>query len=173
MPRGLRKAPWARDRCRRACPLRSLMPTTPVVRTMTHPHRVKDTARRRRLPRSQEARSPQGTGPSSFSNLKQRRGCPAAAASAQRPFFHNLHSSARLAQASHALKHRQASRFVLGCPAPSRVCPRTSTGRFGVHVRSGGRLSRAATHLWLAQAGRVACGHSRDGSFLCLVSSME
>lgn len=65
-------------------------------------------------------------------------------------------------------QHRRRTHIKAGAgfarrPAPSRVCPRTSTGRFGVHVRSGGRLSRAATHLRLAQAGRVACGHSRDG----------
>ena len=60
----------------------------------------------------------------------------------------------------------QAPRLVLGSPAPSRVCPRTSTGRPGVHVRSGGRLSRAATQLWFAQTSRVACGHSRDGPFI-------
>ena len=91
------------------------------------------------------------------------RGCPGAAAQAQRLLFHNSHR----VPAGHigtVLRTGRRRGSFLGCPAPSRVCPRTSTGRPGVHVRSGGRLSRAATHLWIAQTSRVACGHSRDGS---------
>lgn len=156
---------WRRPGFRswRACPPRSPMTTTAVVRVMTPTHRVKGPARRR-LPRSFEARSPQGTGPFVFSfNPTPRRGRPDAAASAQRPLFHNLHRVQRW------LLDRQCAQTPAGAearprwPAPSRVCPRTSTGRFGVHVRSGGRLSRAAMQPWLAQASRVACGHSRDG----------
>jgi hypothetical protein len=93
------------------------MRTTPVVRLMTPTYRVKDPADADFLPRSFEARSPQGTGPFAF----RRRGClDAAAHFAQRPLFHNSHR-ARADHIGAALKNRQAPRLVsaalphLGC----------------------------------------------------------
>ena len=56
---------WSRDRKRRACSPRSAMPTTALVIVMTRKHREKVQASAA-LPRSSEARYPQGTGPSAF-----------------------------------------------------------------------------------------------------------
>lgn len=147
-----------RDGSRRASPHRSPMHMTSVVRLMTPTHREKVPADAA-LPRSSEARFPQGTGPFVFLllfNPTPHRGFSGAAARAQRLLFHNSHR----VPADHTgtvLNTGRRRGSVLGCPAPSRVCPRTSTGRFGVHVRSGGRLSRAATQRWLRKpaASRV------------------
>lgn len=81
-----------RWRNRRACLHRLLMPTTSVVRVMTPTHREKDPARRRRLPRSFEARSPAKEPGLLFFC---RRGCLGAAAHAQRLLFHNSHRMQR------------------------------------------------------------------------------
>lgn len=68
------------------------MPTTSAVRVMTSTYRVKDPADAA-LPRSFEARFPQGTGPFCFPRFipHLRWGCSIAAVLAQRPLFHNLH----------------------------------------------------------------------------------
>ena len=68
------------------------MSTTAVVIVMTTTHREKVPADAA-LPRSSEARYPQGTGPFAFPlfNRTPRRGCLVAAAHAQRPLFHNSH----------------------------------------------------------------------------------
>lgn len=90
MPRVWRRA---RDRSCRACPHRSPMHTTAVVRLMTPTYRVKDPADAD-LPRSFEARSPaKEPGLLFFPLFKrtQRRGCLDAAAPAQRPLINNLH----------------------------------------------------------------------------------
>lgn len=157
---------WFRNRSWRAIPPRSPMHTTAVVISMTPTYRVKDPADAD-LPRSFEARSPAKEPGLLFfppPGLPRRR-CTRSACS----------FTTRIERVPNPLAMRSplaGTETSLGCPAPSRVCPRTSTGRPGVHVRSGGRLSRAATQLRFAQTGRVACGHSRDG-FSCLVSSMD
>jgi hypothetical protein len=157
---------WLRARSRRDNPHRSPMPMTSVVSAMTSTHRVKDTARRRRLPRSFEARSPAKEPGLLFFIAAQPH--PAPGPPRRRRALRSARSfttcTERLPTPSAPRSTLAGAELRLGRPAPSRVCPRTSTGRPGVHVRSGGRLSRAATQLRLAQAGRVACGHSRDGS---------
>jgi hypothetical protein len=142
------------------------MHATSVVRLMTPNHRVKDPADADLLPRSFEARSPAKEPGLLFFHCSTEHSAGAASTPLRLRSVRSLTTctECRAGSGPRSTQKRQAPRPNLGRPAPSRVCPRTSTGRPGVHVRSGGRLSRAATLLWLAQAGRVACGHSRDGS---------
>ena len=156
---------WRGDRSCRACPCRSPMHTTAVVRLMTSTYRVKGPADAD-LPRSFEARSPDKEPGLLFFHRSNEHSAGAAPTPLRLRSARSLttRTECRAGSSPHSAHNRQAPRQGLGCPAPSRVCPCTSIDRFGVHVRSGGRLSRAATHPWLAQASRVACGHSRDGA---------
>lgn len=142
---------------------------------MTPIYRVKDPAEADLLLRSFEARSPAKEPGLLFFHCSTEHSAGAASTPLRLRSARSFTTctECRAGSGPRSAHQRQAPRPSLGCPAPSRVCPRTSTDRFGVHVRSGGRLSRAAMHSWLAQASRVACGHSRDGALSCLVSSME
>lgn len=138
---------------------------TSVVRVMTTTYRVKDPADAD-LPRSFEARSPAKEPGLLFFHRSNEHSAGAASTPLRMRSACSLttRTERRAGSGPRSAHKRQAPRPSLGSPAPSRVCPRTSIGRPGVHVRSGGRLSRAAIQLWFAQASRIACGHSRDGS---------
>jgi hypothetical protein len=135
---------------------------TSVVRWMTPTHREKGPADAT-LPRSSEARYPQGTGPLVFLllfNPTPRRGCPGAAAQAQRLLFHNSHrvpadhigtvlnTAGAEARASAALPH-------LGCahaqaPAgPVCMCARAAACR--VQRRNSGLRKPAASRVDTAE----------------------